>query len=935
MEPLPTRSNGEPPLQNVLSISTAGKNRYLLHFNSHHSLIQWTAGIRLAMYEYTTLQEAYTGALIAGKGKALNNINLIMERSKFKHEEWVRVRFGAGTPWRRCWCVISPPDEKEFQKLQKEMKSKKSKYDRSKPPVLKGDIKFYDNKKTKKQKPLAQITNAYSAFAIYPQSKPLIDASTLIKIEGKITIHSDPPNATEGFVFVMPEVHAAVSGFEMMLRWLFPAWDTFALYGRPSRLIADTLDPRSLMFAMPKERRYGYLEILDVTNLILEPDSPTWTEMEWRRRMKEVTQRRMTAISSGSRAGSRYNSRRNTMRNSVGPSGSRSRVGFDDGASVRSTPDGWGQGPPPSVPFGGVPRTDSAPVPSTQAGPSGYPSHQHHRSISESQGLDRYPDQNPTGNDGAYESGPPPPPHAIGYASTPQHGGPEHLYSRDMMEAPERLSGEDELAPGRSTPVRELQDLQSMNTPEPVAIPPGFSHAPGTLPASKPYHSPELRKANIRMSHATLSQMTSSGAAAAAGGAVGIAGQRLSEDRRRPRTGDRPDTGEKDPRGVQYDATNNSRGMTANPNSLTEDAIAARHSRNSSENRPLPPPPFDDSYSNSAYNSQQYQVPGGPSNMASRLPFDQTRSGHQPHLSSGSSAPGSSHSNRAFPPVAPIGAPSSSYEQIQGHGHSSSTDSTRELSRLQTSQSILRKPLPASSMKVQEAAVTPEPQTSSSLGSLGNFIDQTAFNSIKVPPHFQNPPPQGRSQDNLASLNEDSLSTASPDYASTIQSGPRESFEKPRAGVLRTVGGDPQQPPTQSNDIPNIDFGPTINYAANRAPRESSPARRSPVRTQQAPLPQAPATNRARATPEPGQYRPEPNAGARQVAWRPGMAASGTNSPSRVISAEQYVQERASMPSQYAHQRQQSSVNSMRTGTPPLGGKNSYVISLYSQGHIS
>lgn len=154
IESLPTRSNDEQPLQNILSISTAGRNRYLLHFNSHHSLIQWTAGIRLAMYEHSTLQEAYTGALIAGKGKTLNNINVVMERARFKTEEWVRVRFGAGVPWRRCWCVISPPDEKEYAKMQKELK-KRSPYDRSPVPVLKGDIKFYDTRKDgKKQKKL-------------------------------------------------------------------------------------------------------------------------------------------------------------------------------------------------------------------------------------------------------------------------------------------------------------------------------------------------------------------------------------------------------------------------------------------------------------------------------------------------------------------------------------------------------------------------------------------------------------------------------------------------------------------------------------------------------------------------------------------------------------------------------------------------------------
>ena len=91
IETLPTRNPDVQPLQNVLSISTAGKNRYLLHFNSLHSLTQWTAGIRLAMFEHSSLQELYTGSLIAGKGKHLNNIRTIMERSRFRTEEWCRV----------------------------------------------------------------------------------------------------------------------------------------------------------------------------------------------------------------------------------------------------------------------------------------------------------------------------------------------------------------------------------------------------------------------------------------------------------------------------------------------------------------------------------------------------------------------------------------------------------------------------------------------------------------------------------------------------------------------------------------------------------------------------------------------------------------------------------------------------------------------------
>ncbi|KAH0528071.1 hypothetical protein TsFJ059_002979 [Trichoderma semiorbis] len=305
IESLPTRSSDEQPLQNILSLSTAGRNRYLLHFTSHESLIEWTSAVRLAMYEYVALQEAYTGALIAGRAKYLNNISVMMERSKFKIEAWVRVRFGAGVPWRRCWCVITPPDEKEYAKLQKELK-KKSPYDRSAARVVRGDIKFYDvkteGKKQKRTKPVASISEAYSAYAIYPQAKSLVDASTLIKIEGNIAIHSTPASSSEGFVFIMPETRPAVSGFETMLRFLFPTWDTFGLYGRPGRLVASILDARSLMFAMPRSKKYGYLDLEDVNTLLLDSKSSTWNEREWRKRLKEATGTRMNSIEDGSRS---------------------------------------------------------------------------------------------------------------------------------------------------------------------------------------------------------------------------------------------------------------------------------------------------------------------------------------------------------------------------------------------------------------------------------------------------------------------------------------------------------------------------------------------------------------------------------------------------------------------------------------------------------
>lgn len=493
IESLPTRTNDEQPLQNILSISTAGRNRYLLHFNSHHSLLQWTSGIRLAMFEHSTLQEAYTGALIAGKGKNLNNIGVIMERARAPIQEWVRVRFGAGVPWRRCWCVIEPPNEKEYQKVQKDFK-KRSPYDRSHPPLLKGEIRFYDTKKDaekkkKNSRPIATITEAYSAYAIYPQAKALIDGSTLLKLEGNITIHSDPPSATEGFVFIMPEIPPAVTGFEMLLRFLFPTWDTFGLYGRPGRLVASVLDPRSLMFAMPKHRRYGYLEIMDVSTLILTEGSSAWTEKDWRKKLKELTGRRMTAVEDGAKSQSRSASR-SSKRLSFGPQNpapARPRVGFaDDGGSVRSSR---------SLTFSqpGL-RTDSAPPdPNRERAPSSMAGgHSRHVRNSSDTQIGNVPQP-------LAEEGPGPQPSSIRAQDRAR------TFATDLASTPERVSSEDEMPRGRQA--ENLREMQRMQTPEPVNAPPAFAHGGGSRPQQTPYHSPDLRRATSRLSSSTLAQL--------------------------------------------------------------------------------------------------------------------------------------------------------------------------------------------------------------------------------------------------------------------------------------------------------------------------------------------------------------------------------------------------------------------------------------------
>lgn len=509
-------------LENVLSVSTAASNKYLFHFNSFNSLTQWTAGIRLAMYEHTTLQEAYTGALIAGKGKSLNNIRIILDRQRAKHEDWARVRFGAGTPWRRCWCVVEPPDEKEYAKLQKAQK-KLSPYNRSQV-VLKGSVKFYDtNKIKKKTRPIATVTEAFACYAIYPQSKPLIEQSTLVKIEGRITIHAKPDTVTEGFVFVMPETHPAVSGFEIMLRFLFPVFDTFALYGRPQKLIADVLDTRGLMFAMPPDRRYGYLEMWDVVSLIHAEGSQNWSERQWRKQLKELTSKRM--LTAPSRNTSRA-SRRN--RTSMPPSRTVS-LRFATG-STQSQPS-TRQSSPSRVPdeegitkLSKHRRTDSAP-------PASFKTPRHQRSVSEAVGYKKYQSETPSRlaqqiANGDFDTPPPPPEHRqLNGSSQPQ----DPYDTSDGEPSPD---------------ARDLPEVQvAPNAPPsgPVDSPPSFQHAPSQRPPVRPYNPTQAMGPNTQMDSATLNQLADAThqpllAGIAAAGAA--AAWRSSESLQSRRSGD-------------------------------------------------------------------------------------------------------------------------------------------------------------------------------------------------------------------------------------------------------------------------------------------------------------------------------------------------------------------------------------------------------------
>ena len=928
-----------------------------------------------------------------------------------KTGDWTRVRFGAGTPWRRCWCVISPPDEKEVQKQQKSLK-KKSAYERP-AQSLKGDIKFYDTKKTKKTQPIATINDAYSAYAIYPQSKPLIDQSTLVKVEGSITIHSVPETTTEGFVFVMPEVHPAVTGFEMMLRWLFPLYDVFALYGRPNRLIADTLDVRSLMFALPQERRYGYLEILDVATLIHESGSQMWKDQEWRARLKDLTSSRIAKMqANGSRQRSRassYRGNRNSLPSRAGT------LRYEDGASIRSTPSLHNDAAPPLP----IHRQGSVLLGENAIQTPERSTSRHQRSASEAvpfstprqQRSQRIiPDNQAiyTPSRLSYEAAPsnqaseaiPPLP--------PVHGVPIDLVNQNpqiQRYEPELDGTQDRSSSESDRRVRSLgerdaqeirQDLGPAPPPAPVVAPPAFAHEAGAKPHKRPQASPELRRANSRMSMNTLSQLADAGqlghseSAATSGPMLwDTDGQGRSQSYLQSHA--QPGEDGSGARNVGYSEDRGQRGViddagksgtNADHSSTLEGMAVTIPGRSAPKRRQSAFLSADTSQHDQHQNSYLDRQ-----TMPTQDSLHPTSTCLENYMSS---APNSTYSNTIISSPSKAGQPRNSSTNMYQNGSTTNSrapvaDATPlppipiagqrpEPYRLSTSHSITRKPLPS---KLQSpVSDPPSPTSRSSLESLREcFVDADALDQI-IPRESDRSYTMDSKYDHHLGEHEsvyDNDSTVSPDYASTRRSTEtkrsKASVERPRAGVLKTVGivepvrsevlvgdtryGSGVAVPQTKPAIPSVDFGPTPIYRPGTSSRASTAGvlmqpthersksdRMTPSPRNQSP-PNVPSTSdsypserliesyerspsRNLTTPDGGRRTPGgiDNEHRRSVAWQPG-ATIGSGSPSgrQPITPEQFVQQRAAasrITPVYAHGRKASG-----QGTPPTVSRNS------------
>lgn len=272
-----TLPSGQGVLNNVIIASTTLKNRFILQYSSSEQFYRWRSAFRLAEFEYRALQEAYTAALLSARGALLSDIRVILTETKFDREDWVSVRFGAGMPWKRCFCVIKQSKKK-----------KRKKRDGIFGDGTLGEVMFFETEKhSKKALPIATIKEADSIYAVYPRNYMVIDHSTMVKLDGQI-VFDRKEGPRQCSIFMMPEQHSAVPGYDTMIRFIIPLLDSFRLYGRPKRLNADKTDPDSLLFALPVLPNVHYLEVQDLMQLCSSSTSLTWTLPQWDEAVKRI-----------------------------------------------------------------------------------------------------------------------------------------------------------------------------------------------------------------------------------------------------------------------------------------------------------------------------------------------------------------------------------------------------------------------------------------------------------------------------------------------------------------------------------------------------------------------------------------------------------------------------------------------------------------------
>lgn len=233
----------------MVILNTAGRNQYLIRPEppTLSSAQHWVTAIRLSCFECARLFEIYTRYLLlrptylqlwrsmqTSSTSTRTTLTAKPSKSIRRHrtEGFLQARFAGDTEWKRYWAVAC--DQREEKRL----------FGKAKSVPCRGQLMFYKSKKAKY--PSVTLVDIAYAYTLYPQSPQLIDLSTIFKVEGTVlptTTNGKQPltNAPSGTLLM-------TSTTKEMMQWLVGIFAVFKLYGQPTCLLDDPLNPKALNF---------------------------------------------------------------------------------------------------------------------------------------------------------------------------------------------------------------------------------------------------------------------------------------------------------------------------------------------------------------------------------------------------------------------------------------------------------------------------------------------------------------------------------------------------------------------------------------------------------------------------------------------------------------------------------------------------------------
>lgn len=223
----------------MLTINTAGSNLTFFTCPDSDSVVSWVAGVRLATWEKSRLEEIYTAHRLRttfSDGGVWRDPRIAFNRGRI--EGWAQVKIAGHSEWDRVWMVLFSASQAEVAAP----KVKESTPGISKRGIenlaggniripIRSSIAFYTTRRGKPQRQ-ARMTlyNITQAFAVSPEPVGVVDESTLIKVEGLMSQEeaAEILRGREGWVLIRPEIKNAGGkkrGLEM-IKWIVGQYAT-------------------------------------------------------------------------------------------------------------------------------------------------------------------------------------------------------------------------------------------------------------------------------------------------------------------------------------------------------------------------------------------------------------------------------------------------------------------------------------------------------------------------------------------------------------------------------------------------------------------------------------------------------------------------------------------------------------------------------------